>query len=199
MLWAALPWSPIGGHPAVFLDVERPRFFLFWLPGYLFERYDMDLATFGLPLAAIYLISDVGSVLGGWMSSRLIKAGCAGVGNARAPLASPETTLRCLEYAATLGITVYFAPEEPSLARGCAHDGDAGCAVPGAVSDTMPERVRSGVTSWLFTFITMSPTFSPATAAGRSGMTARTSSPRSCGRPRESAISSDTGWIEMPR
>ena len=50
-------------------------FFLFWLPGYLFERYDMNLATFGLPLAAIYLISDVGSVAGGWMSSRLIKAG----------------------------------------------------------------------------------------------------------------------------
>lgn len=50
-------------------------FFLFWLPGYLFERYDMDLKTFGLPLAAIYLISDIGSVAGGWMSSRLIKAG----------------------------------------------------------------------------------------------------------------------------
>jgi ACS family hexuronate transporter-like MFS transporter len=50
-------------------------FFLFWLPGYLFERYDMDLATFGLPLAAIYLISDGGSVLGGWMSSRLMRAG----------------------------------------------------------------------------------------------------------------------------
>ncbi|MDK2756689.1 MAG: MFS transporter [Blastomonas fulva] len=50
-------------------------FFLFWLPGYLFERYDMDLKTFGLPLAAIYLISDFGSIFGGWMSSRLIKAG----------------------------------------------------------------------------------------------------------------------------
>lgn len=50
-------------------------FFLFWLPGYLFERYDLDLKTFGLPLAAIYLISDVGSVVGGWMSSRMIKAG----------------------------------------------------------------------------------------------------------------------------
>ncbi|WP_062344781.1 MFS transporter [Novosphingobium sp. CCH12-A3] len=50
-------------------------FFLFWLPGYLFERYDMDLKTFGLPLAAIYLISDGGSIFGGWMSSRLIKAG----------------------------------------------------------------------------------------------------------------------------
>ena len=50
-------------------------FFLFWLPGYLFDRYDLDLKTFGLPLAAIYLISDVGSVAGGWMSSRLIRAG----------------------------------------------------------------------------------------------------------------------------
>ena len=30
---------------------------------------------FGLPLAAIYLISDAGSVLGGWMSGRLIKSG----------------------------------------------------------------------------------------------------------------------------
>ena len=50
-------------------------FFLFWLPGYLFERYDLDLKTFGLPLAAIYLISDVGSIAGGWLSSRLLKAG----------------------------------------------------------------------------------------------------------------------------
>lgn len=50
-------------------------FFLFWLPGYLFERYDMDLKTFGLPLAAIYLISDFGSIAGGWMSSKLIAAG----------------------------------------------------------------------------------------------------------------------------
>lgn len=50
-------------------------FFLFWLPGYLFERYHMDLKSFGLPLAVVYLISDVGSVLGGWMSSRMIKSG----------------------------------------------------------------------------------------------------------------------------
>jgi len=50
-------------------------FFLFWLPGYLFSRYDLDLKTFGLPLAAIYLISDLGSIAGGWLSSRLIRAG----------------------------------------------------------------------------------------------------------------------------
>jgi len=50
-------------------------FFLFWLPGYLFERYNLDLKSFGLPLAAIYIISDLGSIAGGWLSSTLIKRG----------------------------------------------------------------------------------------------------------------------------
>jgi len=50
-------------------------FFLFWLPGYLGTRYGLNLLSFGPPLVAIYLLSDMGSVAGGWMSSRLIKAG----------------------------------------------------------------------------------------------------------------------------
>lgn len=50
-------------------------FFLFWLPGYLGTRYGLDLLTFGPPLIAIYLLSDVGSIAGGWMSSRMMKAG----------------------------------------------------------------------------------------------------------------------------
>jgi MFS transporter, ACS family, hexuronate transporter len=50
-------------------------FFLFWLPGFLGDRYGLDLLTFGPPLVAIYLLSDVGSVGGGWLSSRFMKAG----------------------------------------------------------------------------------------------------------------------------
>ena len=50
-------------------------FFLFWLPGYLFDRYHLDLKSFGLPLAAIYIISDLGSIGGGWLSSSLLKRG----------------------------------------------------------------------------------------------------------------------------
>ncbi len=50
-------------------------FFLFWLPGYLGTRYGLDLVSFGPPLVAIYLLSDLGSVAGGWMSGRLMKAG----------------------------------------------------------------------------------------------------------------------------
>lgn len=50
-------------------------FYLFWLPGYLFTRYHLDLKTFGPPLAVVYLVSDLGSIAGGWVSSRLIASG----------------------------------------------------------------------------------------------------------------------------
>jgi len=49
--------------------------FLFWLPDFLGKRYGMDLKTFGPPLIAIYLLSDVGSVGGGWLSSKFMKMG----------------------------------------------------------------------------------------------------------------------------
>jgi ACS family hexuronate transporter-like MFS transporter len=49
--------------------------FLFWLPDFLGKRYHLDLKTFGPPLIAIYLMSDVGSVGGGWLSSRFMKMG----------------------------------------------------------------------------------------------------------------------------
>jgi ACS family hexuronate transporter-like MFS transporter len=50
-------------------------FFLFWLPGYLGTRYHLDLKSFGPPLVAIYILSDIGSIAGGWLSSSLIKRG----------------------------------------------------------------------------------------------------------------------------
>jgi ACS family hexuronate transporter-like MFS transporter len=50
-------------------------FFLFWLPGFLGTRYDLNILQFGPPLVAIYLLSDIGSVAGGWASSRMIKSG----------------------------------------------------------------------------------------------------------------------------
>lgn len=49
--------------------------FLFWLPDFLGKRYGLDLKTFGPPLVAIYLLSDVGSVGGGWLSSRFMHMG----------------------------------------------------------------------------------------------------------------------------
>jgi len=55
-------------------------FYLFWLPSYLGKQYGLSLtdwktATAAIALAAIYLISDAGSVAGGWLSGRFIQAG----------------------------------------------------------------------------------------------------------------------------
>lgn len=49
--------------------------FLFWTPDFLAKTYHLDLKNFGPPLVAIYLISDIGSVAGGWSSSTLMKRG----------------------------------------------------------------------------------------------------------------------------
>ena len=49
--------------------------FLFWLPDFLQKRHGLDLKSFGPPVIAIYLLSDVGSIAGGWLSSRLMRAG----------------------------------------------------------------------------------------------------------------------------
>ncbi len=57
-------------------------FYLFWLPDFLSKNYQFDIKSssvawfaIGLPLVVIYLISDVGSVVGGWVSSYFIKSG----------------------------------------------------------------------------------------------------------------------------
>ncbi len=49
--------------------------FLFWLPDFLHRRFNIDLAGYGPPLIAVYLISDIGSILGGLASSRMLARG----------------------------------------------------------------------------------------------------------------------------
>ena len=49
--------------------------YLFWIPDFLNRNHGIDLKTVGPPLVAIYLIADVGSIAGGWLSSSLIKRG----------------------------------------------------------------------------------------------------------------------------
>jgi ACS family hexuronate transporter-like MFS transporter len=48
---------------------------LFWLPKYFSTTYDVDLKIVLLPMILMYLLSDVGSIAGGWLSSRLIQRG----------------------------------------------------------------------------------------------------------------------------
>ncbi len=79
---ASLPYIKLLEKPAAwafllgkFLTDPVWWFYLFWLPGFLNEKYHVDLLHLGPPLVAIYLAADVGSIGGGWLSSALLKAG----------------------------------------------------------------------------------------------------------------------------
>ncbi len=47
-------------------------FYLYWLPGFLNKKYGLDLSHLGPPLIAVYVIADIGSIGGGWLSSKLL-------------------------------------------------------------------------------------------------------------------------------
>ncbi|GAB4241515.1 MAG: MFS transporter [Acidobacteriota bacterium] len=75
--WVALlkfrqTWVFVVG---MFLSGPIWWFYLYWVPGFLYDRHGLDLSSVGPPLIAIYLMADVGSVAGGWISSRLIAGG----------------------------------------------------------------------------------------------------------------------------
>jgi ACS family hexuronate transporter-like MFS transporter len=50
-------------------------FYFFWLPKFLDDKFGIKLAQLALPLIVVYLMADLGSVGGGWLSSALIKRG----------------------------------------------------------------------------------------------------------------------------
>jgi ACS family hexuronate transporter-like MFS transporter len=50
-------------------------FFLFWLAKFLHKEYGLSLTKLGLPLVIIYNSASVGSVVGGWLPAKLLKAG----------------------------------------------------------------------------------------------------------------------------
>jgi ACS family hexuronate transporter-like MFS transporter len=50
-------------------------FYLTWLPTYLKRERDVSLASAAGTLAVIYLAADIGSIVGGWLPGRLMRAG----------------------------------------------------------------------------------------------------------------------------
>ena len=79
---SAVPWARLfpcketwAFAIAKFLTDPIWWFYLFWLPGYLQRTFNMGLEERRVPLVAVYVISCVGSVGGGWISSSLLSAG----------------------------------------------------------------------------------------------------------------------------
>lgn len=83
-------------------------FYVFWLPSFFADNafFKLDLKTIGIPFLVIYLVSDGGSVLFGWVSSTLISKGWT-VNKAR-----KTTMLLC----ALCVVPIFFASYTSSLA-----------------------------------------------------------------------------------
>ncbi len=65
-LWAALPWIPIKGHPAVFLDIEKRQFFLFGLTYNAQDVWLLFFALSGVAFGLVYATALLGRVWCGW-------------------------------------------------------------------------------------------------------------------------------------
>lgn len=50
-------------------------FYLFWLPSYFVNTYHLKVQVIAAPIVVIYVISDMGSIVGGWVSSTMIARG----------------------------------------------------------------------------------------------------------------------------
>ncbi len=75
--WAQLlphrqTWAIAAGK---FLTDPIWWFYLFWSAKFFADQFGTDLKKIGPPLIAIYLMADVGSIAGGWLSSHLIGRG----------------------------------------------------------------------------------------------------------------------------
>ncbi|HEY7924751.1 MAG: MFS transporter [Burkholderiales bacterium] len=117
-------------------------FYLYWIPKFLNEQYGLTLSKLGPPLIAIYLIADVGSIGGGWISSALLKRGWS-------TNAARKTTMLGMALAVT---PIVFAARASSLWLAVALVGLAAAAHQGwsanlytLVSDTLPRRAVASV------------------------------------------------------
>lgn len=77
-----IPWRSLLRHRQTWAFVLGKAmtdpvwlFYLFWLPKFLDARWGVRLSALAAPLIVIYVVADVGSVAGGWMSSALISRG----------------------------------------------------------------------------------------------------------------------------
>ena len=75
--WARLIWyrQTWAYATAKFLTDPIWWLYLFWMPDFFSRNYGLSLLELGPPIIIVYMIADIGSVGGGWLSSTLIRRG----------------------------------------------------------------------------------------------------------------------------
>ena len=146
---APVPWlrlftcGPTWGFLlAKFFTDSVWRWYLYVLPLFFSQTFQLNIRDFGLPFLIIYSMADLGSIAGGWLSSRLIARGWS-VNRARK---SVMTLCSC-------GVLpVMFCPHVSNLwisvllvgLAAAAHQGFS-CTIFTVVSDVFPKRVIGSV------------------------------------------------------
>lgn len=107
----AIPWRQLascrqawGVIIAKFCTDPVWWFFIFWLPSYLIQGRGMTLKQIGYFAWIPFLAADIGSVLGGWFSGRLLALGWS-VNAAR------KTAMAACAFCMPVGIAAVFAPK----------------------------------------------------------------------------------------
>ena len=113
----SIPWLSLLGHRqswafilGKFLTDPIWWFYLYWLPKFLDTSFGVKLGSVAVPLIIIYVVADVGSVGGGWVSSTLIKRGFSVNWGRKIALLIP----------ALLIVPTMFAPHAKTLAAAVA-------------------------------------------------------------------------------
>jgi ACS family hexuronate transporter-like MFS transporter len=108
----SVPWAQLLAYPGTWVYITgavltNPAWWFYnnWVPSFLNTKFHVTLFAVGLPLVLIYLLTDVGSIAGGWVSSRLIKRGLDVF------VARKITLLLC----AACTIPVFLAPQISSM------------------------------------------------------------------------------------
>jgi ACS family hexuronate transporter-like MFS transporter len=117
-------------------------FYLYWFPKFLDKGYGITMTELTLPVIAVYLVADVGSIGGGWLSGRLLRRGWS-------VNASRKTAMLLCATAVT---PITFAPWTAHLWTAVALVGLAAAAHQGwsanvftTVSDMFPKKVVASV------------------------------------------------------
>jgi ACS family hexuronate transporter-like MFS transporter len=137
-----VPWAKLLTYPGTWVYIvgavlTNPAWWFYnnWVPSFLNTKFHVSLFAVGLPLVVIYLLTDVGSIAGGWVSSTLIKRGMD---------VFPARKITLLVCAACT-LPVFLAPQLDSMWAAVVLIGIAMAAHQGfsanlftLVSDTMP-------------------------------------------------------------
>jgi ACS family hexuronate transporter-like MFS transporter len=144
-----IPWLQLLGYRQVWayvvgIALSAPIwwFYLYWVPGYLEKEHGIDLKQLGPPLIAIYLLADVGSIAGGWLSSRLIASGWSVNASRKTALLACAICVVPV-FAVPLTANIWVVTLLIGLAA-AAHQGFS-CNVYTLVSDTAPRSMVSSI------------------------------------------------------